>query len=361
MLRLSLIAVTVSLAWISASNGEYVWTGSEWKWKDPADSDLSLPSGGSDTSSSFGGTSSIDEGSGDGDNWDDDYEEDYEDYTYDDYDKPSKPKKDKKKNKWDDGGSKKNKKKNKNRDRNTGILPASDDEDFYEGSGSDDFDLPRANNNPYNNNNNYNFNNNPVSQFTTPQTPSYNNNNYNQNVYVDGEDDEYEYDDEYDDEYDYDEDDDISFGGNNNENPWDTGNNPVIVDTTAKPKDNIYNMNNVNNVWENPATTVRSYTPRTTTTTTTQKPVSNRGNQNNNNQDHSFIPVNRPASFFAQPGILAAVIGGAVVGLLCAILLVMFIVYRMRKKDEGSYALDEPKRAHNVNSYSKPPSREFYA
>jgi len=73
------------------------------------------------------------------------------------------------------------------------------------------------------------------------------------------------------------------------------------------------------------------------------------------------IPPTRNVSFFAQPGILAAVIGGAVVGLLCAILLVMFIVYRMRKKDEGSYALDEPKRAHNANSYSKPPSREFYA
>merc|ERR1719350_857015 len=55
---------------------------------------------------------------------------------------------------------------------------------------------------------------------------------------------------------------------------------------------------------------------------------------------HKERPNKRP-SFFAQPGILAAVIGGAVVGLLCAILLVMFIVYRMRKKDEGSYALDE--------------------
>ncbi|KAJ8950298.1 hypothetical protein NQ318_021155 [Aromia moschata] len=43
----------------------------------------------------------------------------------------------------------------------------------------------------------------------------------------------------------------------------------------------------------------------------------------------------RPTSFFAQPGILAAVIGGAVVGLLCAILVVMFIVYRMRKKRRG--------------------------
>ncbi|VDM75586.1 unnamed protein product [Strongylus vulgaris] len=39
----------------------------------------------------------------------------------------------------------------------------------------------------------------------------------------------------------------------------------------------------------------------------------------------------------------AAVVGGTVVGLLTAILLVMFIVYRMRKKDEGSYALEEPK------------------
>jgi len=90
---------------------------------------------------------------------------------------------------------------------------------------------------------------------------------------------------------------------------------------------------------------------------------------------------NRPTSFFAQPGILAgkfccyltrhlkayfnffkAVVGGAVVGLLFAILVVMFIVYRMRKKDEGSYALDEPKRSPQANSYTKNHNnREFYA
>lgn len=59
----------------------------------------------------------------------------------------------------------------------------------------------------------------------------------------------------------------------------------------------------------------------------------------------------------------AAVIGGAVVGLLFAILVVMFIVYRMRKKDEGSYALDEPqKRSPQANSYTKNHNnREFYA
>lgn len=68
----------------------------------------------------------------------------------------------------------------------------------------------------------------------------------------------------------------------------------------------------------------------------------------------------KTASFFAQPGILIAIIGGAVVGLLCAILVVMFIVYRMRKKDEGSYVLEEPKRV--PASYAKSTNnREFFA
>merc|ERR1711990_1154595 len=73
------------------------------------------------------------------------------------------------------------------------------------------------------------------------------------------------------------------------------------------------------------------------------------------------VPPTRNVSFFAQPGILTAVIGGTVVGLLCTILLVMFIVYRMRKADEGSYSLNEPKRSPNVHSYLKAPSREFFA
>ncbi|ELU06158.1 hypothetical protein CAPTEDRAFT_227529 [Capitella teleta] len=58
-------------------------------------------------------------------------------------------------------------------------------------------------------------------------------------------------------------------------------------------------------------------------------------------------------SIISQPGILASIIGGAVVGLLCTTLLMMFVVYRMRKKDEGSYALDDPKQ--------KSRDREFFA
>ncbi|XP_075217093.1 syndecan-2-B-like isoform X2 [Lycorma delicatula] len=88
-------------------------------------------------------------------------------------------------------------------------------------------------------------------------------------------------------------------------------------------------------------------------------------NGDDNNHSEVYImntkPEERSTSFFAQPGILAAVIGGAVVGLLCAILVVMFIVYRMRKKDEGSYALEEPKRSPTANSYLKNSNREFYA
>jgi len=72
-------------------------------------------------------------------------------------------------------------------------------------------------------------------------------------------------------------------------------------------------------------------------------------------------PQGGETNFFAQPGILAAVVGGTVVGLLCTILLVMLIVYRMRKADEGSYALNEPKRSPNVHSYLKAPTREFFA
>lgn len=66
------------------------------------------------------------------------------------------------------------------------------------------------------------------------------------------------------------------------------------------------------------------------------------------------------SAVMAQPGILAGIIGGAVIGLLCAVLLVMFIVYRMRKKDEGSYALDE-KRSPTHHTYQRANTREFYA
>ncbi|GBP29025.1 Syndecan [Eumeta japonica] len=99
--------------------------------------------------------------------------------------------------------------------------------------------------------------------------------------------------------------------------------------------------------------------------TSPEQDITGSGSESRQPDNVVFImnkPEDRATSFFAQPGILAAVIGGAVVGLLCAILVVMFIVYRMRKKDEGSYALDEPKRSPAAASYGKGHNnREFYA
>lgn len=56
---------------------------------------------------------------------------------------------------------------------------------------------------------------------------------------------------------------------------------------------------------------------------------------------------------------LAAVIAGGVIGFLFAIFLILLLVYRMRKKDEGSYDLGERKTSGAV--YQKAPTKEFYA
>ncbi|XP_076349747.1 syndecan-4-like isoform X2 [Tachypleus tridentatus] len=66
------------------------------------------------------------------------------------------------------------------------------------------------------------------------------------------------------------------------------------------------------------------------------------------------------SSFFAQPGILASVIGGAVIALMCTILMVMFIVYRMKKKDEGSYVVGDSKGSKD-NAYEKGKNKEIFA
>lgn len=103
--------------------------------------------------------------------------------------------------------------------------------------------------------------------------------------------------------------------------------------------------------------------------------------QNENKVSHeSFEPLDKEESFeeatkpqvyessrskllkiIIKPGILAGIVGGAIIGILTAILLIMFIVYRMKKKDEGSYALEETKKPLNAYDYRNCPTKEFYA
>lgn len=100
--------------------------------------------------------------------------------------------------------------------------------------------------------------------------------------------------------------------------------------------------------------------PRTTTTSSPKEKTTERIPTRPNTTEQ---PALFPFHDMLKPGIFAAVVGGTVVGLLMAILLVMFIVYRMRKRDEGSYALEEPKqRPYAGYAYTKASStKEFYA
>lgn len=65
--------------------------------------------------------------------------------------------------------------------------------------------------------------------------------------------------------------------------------------------------------------------------------------------------------FLDRKEVLGGVIAGGLVGLIFAVCLVGFMLYRMKKKDEGSYSLEEPKQA-NGGAYQKPSKQEeFYA
>lgn len=64
-------------------------------------------------------------------------------------------------------------------------------------------------------------------------------------------------------------------------------------------------------------------------------------------------------NLFQRTEVLAAVIAGGVIGFLFAIFLILLLVYRMRKKDEGSYDLGERKLPSTA--YQKAPTKEFYA
>ncbi|XP_049759744.1 syndecan-1 [Elephas maximus indicus] len=66
-------------------------------------------------------------------------------------------------------------------------------------------------------------------------------------------------------------------------------------------------------------------------------------------------------SLLDRKEVLGGVIAGGIVGLIFAVCLVGFMLYRMKKKDEGSYSLEEPKQA-NGGAYQKPTKQEeFYA
>lgn len=91
--------------------------------------------------------------------------------------------------------------------------------------------------------------------------------------------------------------------------------------------------------------------------TSTTQPSANQANEKSSYQSSG----SKLLLIITKPGIMAGIVGGAIIGVLTAILLIMFIVYRMRKKDEGSYALEETKKPLNAYDYRHCPTKEFYA
>lgn len=59
--------------------------------------------------------------------------------------------------------------------------------------------------------------------------------------------------------------------------------------------------------------------------------------------------------FFNRTEVIAALIAGGAVGLLFSVLLILLLIYRMKKKDEGSYDLGKKP------IYKKAPTTEIYA
>jgi len=143
------------------------------------------------------------------------------------------------------------------------------------------------------------------------------------------------------------------YGGNSEDTKYFSNNDIVDVDEEIDPSDVDFDFNEEG---EHPVTNAHDKDAILSTLTPPKV-----AQEDPTILDDPHKHFNQDTNFFAQPGILTAVIGGTVVGLLCTILLVMFIVYRMRKADEGSYSLNEPKRSPNVHSYLKAPSREFFA
>lgn len=83
--------------------------------------------------------------------------------------------------------------------------------------------------------------------------------------------------------------------------------------------------------------------------------VKNAPSQNDIDNRVAMASTNNNGSVFESTEMLAAMIAGGTIGLLFAILLILLLVYRMRKKDEGSYDLSKKP------IYKKAPTTEFYA
>ncbi|KAF7246217.1 Syndecan-2, partial [Varanus komodoensis] len=116
-----------------------------------------------------------------------------------------------------------------------------------------------------------------------------------------------------------------------------------------------------------PPTSDAPRTERTTLKTQTKSPeeidkkkilkpdAENKNTKNEPGEDTDVFTQKHSENLFQRTEVLAAVIAGGVIGFLFAIFLILLLVYRMRKKDEGSYDLGE--RKPSSAAYQKAPTK----
>jgi hypothetical protein len=73
----------------------------------------------------------------------------------------------------------------------------------------------------------------------------------------------------------------------------------------------------------------------------------------------TYVYLCKSLFFCCFPGIL----GGLIVGIVTALLLIFAIIYRMKRKDEGAYLVAQNHDAGGTFNYAymKAPTKEFYA
>jgi len=121
------------------------------------------------------------------------------------------------------------------------------------------------------------------------------------------------------------------------------------------------------------STTIKTTTADITTTEMSNNVVDPNSNKNGNNETNVIGDVfsdtsvgNNDPSGSGTSGVnfTVAIIVGVVVGAILSILIIVFLVYRLRKKDEGSYSLDEQSSAMLRADTDSPPPKgkeEYYA
>ncbi|XP_028592279.2 syndecan-2 isoform X1 [Podarcis muralis] len=163
--------------------------------------------------------------------------------------------------------------------------------------------------------------------------------------------------------YPIDDDDYTSGSGSGAEEEEEGDNTPIVVPSRTLPK-----MPPTSDAPRTEKTTLKMQTKVPTQTKSPEeidkkrilKPdAENKNAKNEPGEDTDVFTQKHSENLFQRTEVLAAVIAGGVIGFLFAIFLILLLVYRMRKKDEGSYDLGE--RKPSSAAYQKAPTKEFYA